>query len=107
MPRAARLDARGILHHVIIRGIEHRTVFRDDKDRDDFLKRLATLLPRTRTAWYAWAFMLNHAHFLLRTGSVGLPTLMRRPLTGYAVAFSRRHRRHGQLFHNGEDCHGA
>jgi hypothetical protein len=44
--------------------------------------------------------MPNHAHFLFRTAEVGLATLMRRLLTGYAVSFNRRHRRHGQLFQN-------
>ena len=27
MPRLARLDAPGVLHHVIIRGIERRNIF--------------------------------------------------------------------------------
>jgi hypothetical protein len=40
MPRKARLDAPGALHHIIARGIERRKIFRDDKDRDDFLERL-------------------------------------------------------------------
>ena len=29
-----------------------------------------------------------------------MATVMRRLLTGYAVSFNRRHRRHGQLFQN-------
>ena len=33
-------------------------------------------------------------------GTTPLATLMRRLLTGYAVYFNRRHRRHGQLFQN-------
>jgi hypothetical protein len=33
MPRRARLDAPGTLHHVIIRGIERRKIVNDDKDR--------------------------------------------------------------------------
>lgn len=33
MPRQARLDAPGTLHHVMIRGIEGREIFRDDVDR--------------------------------------------------------------------------
>jgi len=41
-----------------------------------------------------------HAHFLFRTGLVPLSTIMRRLLTGYAVSFNRRHKRHGQLFQN-------
>ncbi len=100
MPRLARLDAPGVLHHVIIRGIERRNIFRDNKDRDNFLERLGTLLPKTRTACYAWAFIPNHAHFLFRTGQVPLAALMRRLLTGYAVSFNRRHNRRGQLFQN-------
>ena len=41
MPRLARLDAPGVLHHVIIRGIERRGIFRDDFDRENFLERLS------------------------------------------------------------------
>lgn len=42
----------------------------------------------------------NHAHLLLRTGSVSIALVMRRLLTGYAVSFNRRHERHGHLFQN-------
>jgi len=96
MPRTARLDAPGVLHHVIIRGIERRHIFKDDKDRDDFLVRIEGLLPEMNIVCYAWALMSNHSHFLFRTGDVPLSTLMRRLLTGYVVRFNRRHRRHGQ-----------
>jgi putative transposase len=89
-----------VIHHVIIRGIERRAIFRDDTDRNDMIDRLADLLPATKTACYAWVFLPNHAHFLFRSGDAGLPTLMRRLLTGYAIRFNRRHRRHGQLFQN-------
>jgi len=64
------------------------------------LDRLAKLLPETQTACYAWVFIPNHAHFLFRTGVSPLATVMRRLLTGYAVSFNRRHKRHGQLFQN-------
>ena len=99
MPRLARLDASGVLHHIIIRGIERRKIFGDDKDRDNFIDRLSDLLPATQTACYAWALIPNHAHFLFRS-SGKISTLMRRLLTGYAICFNRRHRRHGQLFQN-------
>jgi putative transposase len=100
MPRQARLDAAGALHHVMIRGIERRNIFRDNGDRSDLIERLSSLLPETRTRCYAWSFMPNHAHFLFRSGPSGIAVLMRRLLTGYAVSFNRRHRRTGQLFQN-------
>jgi len=100
MPRLARLDAPGALHHIIIRGIERRKIFKDDQDKEQFFDRMAMLVPETQTVCYAWALMSNHAHFLLRSGSDGIAGLMRRLLTGHAVYFNRRHRRHGQLFQN-------
>jgi putative transposase len=100
MPRAARLDAPGVVHHLIVRGIEGRDIFRDDQDRERFLSRLEMLLPVTQVTCYAWALLPNHAHFLLRSGAVPIATLMRRLLTGYAVGFNRRHRRRGYLFQN-------
>jgi len=69
MPRKARIDAPGALHHVIIRGIERRKIFRSDDDRHNFLSRLSELIPETKTACFAWALIPNHAHFLVRTGS--------------------------------------
>jgi len=100
MPRIARLDTPGLLHHVMIRGIERRKIFNDDKDRENLIERLSILLPKTKTQCYAWSFLSNHAHFLLRSGPAGIAALMRRLLTGYAVSYNRRHKRHGQLFQN-------
>ena len=100
MPRLARLDAPGVLHHIMIRGIERRKIYKDNKDRKNFIERLSKLLPETKMACYAWALMPNHAHFLFRSVGAGLSNLMMRLLTGYAVSFNRRHKRHGQLFHD-------
>ncbi len=54
----------------------------------------------TGTSIYAWALMTNHAHILLRSSTAGLPTFMRRFLSGYAIWYNRRHRRDGHLFQN-------
>ena len=100
MPRTARLDAPGVLHHVMIRGIEGRKIFRTNKDRTDFVERLKNLCPEMKITCYAWVFMSNHAHFLFRTGTEPLSRLMRRLLTGYVIGFNHRHKRRGQLFQN-------
>ncbi len=100
MPRQARLDAPGLLQHVMARGIERREIFRDDTDRRSFLDRLAVILDETQTQCYAWALIPNHFHLLLRTTLTPLPTVMRRLMTGYAITFNKRHRRAGHLFQN-------
>ena len=90
MPRGPRLDAPGTLHHVILRGIEKRRSIDDDEDREDFTARMGANALGTGTSVYAWALMTNHAHILLRSGTAGLPTFMRRFLSGYAVFYNRR-----------------
>lgn len=100
MPRQSRIDAPGALHHVIIRGIERQAIFKDDTDRGEFLERIESIFTDSATPCFAWTLMTNHVHLLIRTAGVPLATLMRRLLTGYAMAFNRRHHRHGQLFQN-------
>ncbi|MCP3923940.1 MAG: transposase [Desulfobacterales bacterium] len=100
MPRQSRIDAPGALHHIILRGIERKTIFRDGNDKDFFLKRLGSILTVSNTSCFAWVLMDNHVHMLLRTGDISVSTVMSRLLTGYAIYFNRKYRRHGQLFQN-------
>ena len=100
MPRKARIDAPGALHHIICRGIERRKIFLNDIDRDDFVDRLSMIVSESETLCYAWALIPNHFHLLLKTGNTPIATVMRRLLTGYAVGFNHRHRRYGRLFQN-------
>ena len=100
MPRGPRLDAPGVLHHVMARGIMRQLLFRDDTDREDFVSRVATLAEGQRWRVYAWALLPNHFHLLVRTGQQPLSRSMRSLLTGYAGTFNRRHRRSGHVFQN-------
>ena len=59
MPRKARIDAPGALHHIIVRGIERKSIFRDNYDRDNFFERLDRIFAETKTACYAWVFTTN------------------------------------------------
>ena len=100
MPRQARIDIPGLLQHVIVRGVNKLSIFYDDNDRQDFLERLNRLLQETNTICYAWVLLDNHFHLLLQPQETKLAFLMRRLLTGYAVAFNLRHKRAGHLFQN-------
>ena len=100
MPRKARLDVPGTLHHVMVRGIEGSHIFRDEEDRKAFVDRMSALVNETGTRILAWALMGNHVHLLSISGPAGLPTFMRRLLTGYAYSFNRKYRRFGHLFQN-------
>ena len=92
MPRLARLDAPGVLQHVIGRGIERKEIFLNRLDRNDFISRLGRLAQDGAWVVYAWALLPNHFHLLCKTHQQPLSSSMRKLLTGYAVNFNRRHR---------------
>jgi hypothetical protein len=71
MARPLRLEAEGAVYHVIARGNERKAVFRDDRDRQEYLDRLircrerfglrgdlGTIVCRCITAWMALASTL-------------------------------------------------
>jgi len=92
----------------MVRALDGRLLFRDDRDRADLVGRLATVVAHTRLAALAWALLPNHIHLLVRTPPAlpegtyraTLAPTMRRLLTGYAGAFNRRHGRKGHLVQN-------
>lgn len=100
MARGPRIDAPGVAHHVMIRGIERRKIFHDTEDYESFLSRLDVLVPELGFRCFAWALMPNHVHLALQTGPVPLARLMARVGTGYALGFNHRHQRVGHLFQN-------
>jgi putative transposase len=100
MPRQARLDTFGALHHIMVRGINRSRIFRDEEDKRRFLKRLGEAVKKGECSVYAWVLMDNHVQILFKSGRQGISTVMRRVLTWYAQDFNRRHRRRGHLFEN-------
>lgn len=100
MPRLARIDAVGMFHHVIVRGVDRRKIFLDDRDKLDFLGRLEHLCEEHGALVYAWVLMDNHFHLAIRTGHQPLKKTMSGLLTGYALRFNRVNKRSGHLFQN-------
>ncbi len=58
-----RIDPPGALHHVIVRGIEGRKIFRSDYDRQNFIDRIGKLILETQTDCFAWALLPNFIIF--------------------------------------------
>ena len=100
MPRTPRVDAPGAFQHVMMRGIERRTIFQDDSDRENLLERLERLVPDGLYSCFGWALMPNHLHLVVQTGPTPLAQLVARLGTGYAGYYNRRHGRVGHLFQN-------
>ncbi|MBI4652073.1 transposase [Candidatus Desantisbacteria bacterium] len=100
MPRQARIDYEGALHHIIGRGIERKHIFKDEKNKAEFHRRLSMILSSSSMKCHAWCIMGNHFHLLLQTGVTPLKEVMRRLLTGYAIYYNKVNKRSGHLFEN-------
>jgi putative transposase len=100
MPRQARLDVPGALHHIMVRGINKSSIFKDNQDKNLFLERLGQNVIEGKCSVYAWVMMEDHVHLLFKSGQQGISVAMRKLLTGYAQYINRRHHRTGHLFEN-------
>jgi S-adenosylmethionine:diacylglycerol 3-amino-3-carboxypropyl transferase len=45
------------MHHIIIRGIERKVIFKDSQDYSNFLNRLRNVFTETKTTYFAWTLM--------------------------------------------------
>ena len=97
MARPLRVEYEGAIYHVTVRGNERRAIFRDDRDRQRFLARLADCVEAHGVRLYLFCLMTNHLHLMLETPGANLSRFMHRLQTAYAIYFNRRHRRAGHL----------
>ncbi len=98
MARPPRLEFPGAVYHVVVRGNERRTIFRDDEDRGRYLGRLAHYRKRFGFRLLAFCLMGNHVHLAIRTGRFPLSRIMAGLQSSYTQWFNRRHGRVGHLF---------
>src|SRR6266540_3838001 len=69
MARRLRVEVPGGLYHVIVRGNQRKSVFLDDRDREEYLKRLAHYRERFEFELLAYCLMSNHVHLAIRRGA--------------------------------------
>ncbi len=60
MPRKLRVEFPGAIYHLMSRGDRREDIFRDDVDRQDFLKTLAEACQKTGFQVHAYCVMGNH-----------------------------------------------
>jgi REP element-mobilizing transposase RayT len=98
MARPLRVEFEGATYHVMARGNERRPIFRDDRDRELWLKTLSETVQRFGILVHAYCLMPNHYHLLLETPRANLTQAVGWLQVTYTVRFNRRHHRSGHLF---------
>ena len=99
MARLRRLTAPGLPHHLIQRGNNRQSIFRDEVDCARYLDDLTELAAAHSLAIHAYVLMPNHVHLLATPfGRDTLPRLMQALGRRYVRRFNDRHRRTGTLW---------
>ena len=98
MSRALRIEYPGAWYHVTSRGNERGEIFRDDKDRERFLRVLEESVEGYKVEVHCYVLMSNHFHFLLRTPEANLSRFMHRFNVAYPTYYNLRHHRAGYLY---------
>lgn len=97
MARRLRIQYSDAIYHVMARGDGRQDIVEDDADRE----RLVACLERTvrRSGWllYAFVFLTNHLHLVLKTPRPNLAKGMQLFLSSYANRWARRHPNGGHL----------
>ena len=98
MARPLRVEFPGALYHVIARGNERKSIYRDDEDRQRYLDRLAFYREKFSFQLLAYCLMDNHVHLAIETGKAPLSRIMAGLQSSYTQYFNWRHARVGHLF---------
>ena len=98
MARPLRIEYPGAVYHITSRGNEKKAVFKDQQDRELFLKILDQVNKRYHWLCHAYCLMDNHYHLLIETPDGNLSLGMRQLNGVYTQAYNKRRTRCGHLF---------
>lgn len=98
MARPRMENPEGGAYHVFARGNDRCLIFRDDADREMYLRRLEVVAERAGWKVLSYCLMGNHVHLVIETTEATLGWGMKLLHGPYAQAFNRRHGRVGHLF---------
>ncbi|SKC55845.1 transposase [Maledivibacter halophilus] len=98
MPRTARKKSKTGIYHIILRGINRQSIFENDEDKERLLETLIRYKEKCQYKIYAYCFMDNHFHLLLKEDKEPLEQIMRRIGGSYVYWYNKKYERIGHLF---------
>jgi len=98
MGRRPRIHFSGALYHVISRGNQRQSIFKDASDYARFQLILREAQERYSFKLYAYVLMPNHVHLLVEVKHHPLSKVMQSLLYRFTRYYNKRHRKIGHLF---------
>ncbi|MFZ5631359.1 MAG: REP-associated tyrosine transposase [Bacillota bacterium] len=98
MPRQCRCLSSSKVYHIMVRGNEKKSIFRDDEDRLKFIDIIRDKKKNNECLIYAFCLMDNHAHLVIKEETDSISRIMKRINTSYAYYFNNKYDRVGHVF---------
>lgn len=98
MSRPLRIESPDAWYHVMNRGARRQAIFLTEADRRTFRTLLGRTFVRFGLETYAYCFMTNHFHLLVRTPNANLSASMHWLLSSYVRRFNQNNELDGPLF---------
>ena len=101
MSRLARTISESGVYHILFRGVNQQNIFEEASDFEKLKETIATVKQDLHFEIYAYCFMNNHVHIVLKEKSLGdISLIMKRILTKYARWYNIKYGRSGALIAN-------
>lgn len=96
--RRARITFRGAYHHVMNRGYEGKPIFKDIKDKENFLTFLKTYSEKLNIRIFSYCIMTNHYHLILENSSGRMSDFLRQLNGNFGGSYRAEHGGKGYVF---------
>ena len=98
MVRTARVKSSSGIYHVMLRGINKQLILEDEEDHRKLKEVLRQCKERCGYQLYAYCFLGNHVHLLIKEGKESLEQIFKRIGARYVYYFNQKYKRVGHLF---------
>jgi len=98
MARTAREKSDSGIYHIMLRGIDKQLILEDDEDNQRLKEILYQCKEISGYKLYAYCFLGNHIHLLLKTEKESLAQIFKRIGARYVYYFNQKYKRSGHLF---------
>ena len=98
MPRTARFKNCEAIYHIMCRSISEILLFRDNSDKEYYLRLLKRYKDKFKCRIYSYCLMDNHLHMQLDTQGFDVSKFMHCVNTAFVRYYNTKYERHGHLF---------
>ena len=98
MPRQVRIKSISGIYHIMLRGVNRQQIFQDDEDSRKFLEIISICKEISQFKLFAYCFMGNHLHLLLKEEKEPIDLIVKRIGSRYVYWYNTKYGRVGHLF---------